>query len=125
MVGGGVRRRGERGSVTAELALTLPALVIALTAVLSVGQVVTVKVQCLDGARAAARMAARGEGEQKVVGAGRGAGPPGATVLLDRGGTEVAVQVSAPVRLVLPGGPSVQVSAVARADAERTSGPAS
>jgi hypothetical protein len=115
--------QGERGTVTAELALTLPALVIALTAVLAVGQVVVVKVQCLDGARAAARMAARGEGDQKVVGAGRSAGPPGARVLLDRGGAEVAVQVSAPVRLALPGGPSVQISATARADAEQTSGP--
>jgi len=114
-------RRGERGTVTAELALTLPALVIALAAVLAVGQVVTAQVQCLDGARAAARMAARGEGEQKVVRAGRSAGPPGASVLLNHGGTEVAVQVTAPVRLVLPGGPSVQVSATARADSEPSS----
>lgn len=109
---------GERGTVTAELALTLPALVIALTAVLAVGQVVTARVQCLDGARAAARAAARGEDDQLVLAAGRAVGPPGAIVRLDRTATQVAVRVSSSVRLVLPGGLSVPVSGTARADAE-------
>ena len=53
--------RGDGGSVTAEAALALPAVVLVLATVVGVGRVVTAQIQCVDGARAAARLAARGE----------------------------------------------------------------
>lgn len=63
------RRRGpgDRGSVTAELALGLPAVVLALVVVLLVGSVAVAQVRCTDAARAAARAAALGEDTAAVV----------------------------------------------------------
>lgn len=65
----GVARRGraERGSVTAELALGLPAVVLVLVAVLMVGSAAVAQVQCTDAARAAARAAALGEDSAAVM----------------------------------------------------------
>ncbi len=104
--------------MTAELALSLPALTVALTAVLAVGQVVAAQVQCLDAARAGARAAARGESDPRVLSAGRAVGPPGARVEVSRAAASVTVRVSTPVDLVLPGVPSVTISGTASADAE-------
>jgi len=61
----GVAWRTDRGSVTAEFALSIPVLVLLLLAGLTaVGAVVT-KLQCVDAAREAARAEARGaSGEQ-------------------------------------------------------------
>lgn len=99
----------ERGSVTAELALSLPVVVLALVLVLAVGQVVTAQVRCSDAARAGAREAARGEAGGTVVQEGLRLAPPGAGVTLTRSGRSVEVTVSAVVRLPLPGSPRVRV----------------
>ncbi len=111
-------RRAEHGTVTAELAVALPALTVCLTGVLGVGQVVIGQVQCLDGARAAARQAARGEAGPRVIAVGRRAAPSGADVDVRRAAGVVTVRVSAPVRLLLPGRPVVTVSGSAQAEAE-------
>ncbi len=57
----GLRPAGsaDRGSVTAELAVALPALVLLLLAGLTAVQAVTVQLRCVDAAREAARAAAR------------------------------------------------------------------
>ncbi len=61
------RRRGETGSVTAELALGLPAVVLALVVVLVVASAAVAQLRCADAARAAARAAALGESDAVVV----------------------------------------------------------
>src|SRR5690606_25540001 len=52
---------GQRGSVTAELALLLPAVVVVLLVCTTLGAAVLGQVRCADAARAAARAAAIGE----------------------------------------------------------------
>ena len=58
---GPVRRRGEHGSATAELAVLMPGLVLLMTLIVGVAQVGAAHLRCQDAARAAARLAARGE----------------------------------------------------------------
>ncbi len=69
----------------------------------SVGAIVgvTAHVRCVDAAREAARLAARGDdaGASRAVSA---VGPPGAAISSRRDGDSVTVQVRAPVP-VLPG----------------------
>lgn len=112
-------RRPEHGSITAELALSLPAVVLALVLVLAVGRVATAQVRCADAARAGAREAARGEATGAVVAHARGLAPSGAVVAVTRHGRSVAVEVSATVGLPLPGPPRVRVQARAVGPTER------
>jgi Flp pilus assembly protein TadG len=121
--GGRLQRRSggvDRGSVTAEIALALPALVLLLTVVVGVGRVVTAQIQCVDGARAAARLAARGEPSGRVRTAATTAGPAGAQVHLarDPAGSTVTVVVRTRLVLPVPGGPQVGVEGRASADLE-------
>lgn len=51
----------ERGSVTAELAVALPAVVVLLVTVLVLAAAATTQLRCADAARAGARSAALGE----------------------------------------------------------------
>ena len=119
MAGGGAATRGsQRGSVTAETALALPSVVIAIALVACVGQVVGGQVRCEDAARAAARLAARGESLDRVRSAAESAGPAGAVVQVDRSGELVTVRVLARLPLALPGHPEITVDASATADAE-------
>ncbi|WP_194291596.1 TadE family type IV pilus minor pilin, partial [Cumulibacter manganitolerans] len=53
--------RGDRGMVTAETALALPALVIVLGGLLTVIVAVSAQLRCVAAAREGARAAARGE----------------------------------------------------------------
>ncbi len=119
------RRTGShaRGSVTAELALAMPALIVCLSAVLGVGRVVIAQVQCLDAARAAARAAARGDAPAEAVAAGAAVAPDGGHVALRRSPSTVTARVSAPVRLPLPGSASVVVTGTAHAQSERSADP--
>ena len=104
--------------MTAELALALPAVVLCLALLVAVGRVTLAQVRCADGARAGARLAARGESVPRVTAAVRAAVPAGASVsVTSRAGT-VEVQVAARVPVPLPGGPSLDVSARAVALAE-------
>lgn len=103
---GGLR---DRGSVTAELALAFPVVVLGLLLTVAVGQVVIAQVRCTDAARVGAREAARGEANGVVIRQAQQVGPPGAQVAVAGGGPLVAVDVTAVVQLPLPGAPGVTV----------------
>lgn len=95
-------RRGQRGAVTAELALALPTL-LAVTAGLTwllavgVGQVRTV-----DAARETARALARGDDEAAAVSVGERIAPDGVRISVRR--AEGHVVVTARGRMSGPGG---------------------
>ncbi|MGN6303106.1 MAG: Rv3654c family TadE-like protein [Angustibacter sp.] len=104
--------RDDRGVVTAELAVALPAVALSAAAVVAVGQVALAQVDCVDAARAGARAAARGDTPARVQDVARqAAGGDGAVVDVGAAGGEVTVTVRRRVRLVLPHGPSVLVRA--------------
>ncbi len=88
-----------RGSVTAETAVLLPVLLVVLAAAIGVLACVAAQLRCVDAARAAARVAARGDTAQVVRTAGERLAPPGATVTLRSAGEGlVEVVVAAQVR---------------------------
>jgi secretion/DNA translocation related TadE-like protein len=101
----------DRGSATAETAVALPAVVVAVSVVLAVGQLVVAQVRCVDAARAAARSLARGEGEpvarSDAQAAGGGSAPTQVEVRRSAGSTDVRAQQW--VRVL--GGVRVRVSA--------------
>lgn len=104
------RRPGaDRGSVTAETAVVLPALFVVLALLVWVLAVVSAQLSSVDAARSAARLAARGEPPGAVVAAAREVGPRGATVTSERQGDRVVVLVRARVR---PFGSAVRLPAV-------------
>lgn len=107
----------DEGMATAELAVAMPAVVVAMAAVLSVGQAVVAQVRCVDAARSAARAAARGEPPAAVRELAAN-GMRGAKVSVSQRGSLLTVVVTREVPLVLPAGPSVRVegSAVARVE---------
>ena len=96
-------RHDDRGMVTAELVVVLPAIVLAL--LLGVGSVsaMTMRMRCADAAAAAARLAARGVPAPAVVEAARRMAPAGARVNVDTTQTTVRVTVSVTAE-VLPTG---------------------
>jgi Flp pilus assembly protein TadG len=110
------RRQGERGAVTAELALTLPMLVavtIGLCWLLAVG---AAQVRVVDAARETARAVARGDSTGEAVARGQQVAPPGSTVTVTRDGGRVVAVASG--RVDGPGGlfgflPAVEVRAEA------------
>ncbi|AKV56150.1 hypothetical protein AB656_05185 [Bifidobacterium actinocoloniiforme DSM 22766] len=110
--------RGDSGSVTAEFAVVLPAVVAVAALLLGLTQTVCVSLSCQDAARSAAREVVihRGEGDPSGV-ASRVAGGSAATSL-ERSDQQVKVSVSCPVLStplgVLPG--RVNGSAVAMLD---------
>lgn len=110
---------GAAGSVTAELALALPSVVLLLAVVLAAGDVVAGQIRCVDAARAGARAAARGDPPAAVAGTARAAGPTGARVSMQRSGSRIAVEVTARIGLPLPGGAFVTVRSRALADVEQ------
>ena len=92
----------DRGSVTAEFAVALPAIVAVLAVVLSVVAAATAQLRCVDAARAGARAAARGESTAAAVSAAKAAAPAGATVRVRREGDAVRVEVHGRVGLLGP-----------------------
>ncbi|MEU6084248.1 TadE family type IV pilus minor pilin [Streptomyces sp. NPDC047108] len=113
-------RRGgsDRGYVTAEAAVALPAL--ALFAVVLIWGLMAAasQIQCVDAARAGARAAARSEPRAAAVAAARSAAPRGAEVAIRREGGLVHVRVEAAT--AGPGPLSVRLHAEAAALAEDT-----
>ena len=91
-------RSPDRGSVTAETAVTLPALAAVLLASLWSVAAVTAQVRCVDAARVAARALARGEPTAWSVAAARRAAPAGAKVAVSRSAGLVVVEVTATAR---------------------------
>ncbi|MEU4200861.1 TadE family type IV pilus minor pilin [Streptomyces sp. NPDC045470] len=93
--GRGRERDRDRGYVTAETALVIPALVL-FTGLLLWGLVAAcAQIQCVDAARAGARAAARSEPPSAVGAVAREAAPHGARVALERRGDLVRVRVEA------------------------------
>ncbi|WP_437010681.1 TadE family type IV pilus minor pilin [Streptomyces sp. enrichment culture] len=91
-----MRTRGDRGSVTAEAAVAMPALVV-FTMTLVWGLIAAAaQIQCVDAARAGARAVARSEPEASAVEAARAAAPEGARVAVERAGDLWRVRVEAP-----------------------------
>lgn len=86
------------GSVTAETAAVLPALVLVLAALAWVAAGAVAQLRCVDAARAGARALARGEVAGAARAAALGAAPRGSLVRLETSGDLVSVDVSASVR---------------------------
>ncbi|MEU6719416.1 TadE family type IV pilus minor pilin [Nonomuraea sp. NPDC046802] len=116
---GNERRPASRGSVTAETAAMLPALMVVLAAALWAIQAVGVQLECVDAARAAARAAARGESLDQVRDVARTATHPEAQVDIAREEEATKVQITVQVRPAWGQSlPAVRVSATAIADTE-------
>lgn len=91
----GRKRTGDRGSVTAEFATVMPAVVLVLAACMAGVQVAAQQVRLQDAAADAARVAARGEGAGAA--ASRAARlVPGASLFLSNDGDLVCAHLSAP-----------------------------
>lgn len=89
--------RADRGMVTAELAVALPALVVVVAAALGGIAAMTAQVRCADAAATAARLAGRGE-PAAVVAAATTAAAPGATLHLSWSAATVTATVTRRVR---------------------------
>lgn len=110
--------RGDRGSVTAELAVGLPAVVLLLVALLTIASSAIAQTRCTDAARAGARAAALGEADREVVATARRLAGGDATISVSRAGGWVTVDVSSPVGSGSWAGSPLRASATATARAE-------
>ena len=108
----------DTGSVTSEFALALPAVLVLLALALGAVRVVLTQVQCVDAARAGARVAARGEAPDVVRATAADLAPDGAGVSVTRSSGHVVVEVSSGARLVGPLGGPVLARASATAAVE-------
>ncbi|MFB0627615.1 TadE family type IV pilus minor pilin [Streptomyces sp. AB3(2024)] len=111
---------GDRGYVTAEAALIIPALVLFAALLVWALMAAAAQIRCVDAARAGARAAGRSEPLDVAVAAARAAAPPGARVELERSGDLWRVTVAAPAPG--PAGLPVRLGAVAVALAEDSVG---
>lgn len=82
--------------VTAELALTFPAVVLVLVICLSALSWGVERVQCVDAARVAVRELARGETSARALADAQRAAPEGARLTVSRSGGDVTVTVTIP-----------------------------
>jgi hypothetical protein len=89
-----MRSRAERASATAETAVALPALVLVLGVCLWVLAAAAATLRCADAARAAARVAARGEPADAVAQAARRTAGRPVAVSTTRAGDLLTVRVS-------------------------------
>ena len=89
----------ERGTVTAELALALPAVASVLVALLLLSSAATAQLTAADAARAGARAAALGEPVTAVAAVAERLAGAGARVQVQRDGEWVTVTVRRAVRL--------------------------
>lgn len=93
----GRARVGDRGAITAELALALPAVVLVFAVLLVTAAAATAQLRCADAARAGARVAALGQSDAEVTEVARRLAGAGAEVRVHRGPPWVEVRVSAAV----------------------------
>lgn len=101
--------------VTAELAVAIPSVVIVLAMVLGGVSLGIDQVRCVDGARLAARAAARGDPASVAIATAVRAAPDGARVSLSRGGSQVTATVGLRREVA---GVGFDVSAISVADLE-------
>ncbi len=99
---GCARLRQERGMVTAEAALVLPVLVCVAVGLAWLVLVAAAQVQCIDAAREAARLQARGEDAAVVAAAVERLAPRGARLEVQTQGGLVVAAVSADVSPSIP-----------------------
>jgi len=113
---------GDSGMVTAELAASLPVLMILLGVALSAVSVADQRVRAADAAREAARAAARGDSAAAARLARQAA--PGAAVAISRSGDRVVAQVRIAVHPMGGWLPALQVveRAVAAAEPDQFGG---
>lgn len=109
--------RGERGSVTAEFAIALPAVLAVLVLLLGGVQVGGLQVRAQDAAADAARGLARGDSAGAVAGR-LSTQLPGATSSSWRSGDLVCVRVT-----VSPGGPMAALGVTASGESCALRGP--
>jgi hypothetical protein len=117
----------DRGMVTAEMAVVLPALTVVLVFALWSVAAVTAQLRCVDAARIAARELARGDTADASIAAARAAAPAGARIVVSRAGDLVVVDVDAGVQLPGPWSgtlPGLSLSGRAVALVESDAGPA-
>ncbi|MGW1762797.1 TadE family type IV pilus minor pilin [Streptomyces sp. NPDC002073] len=89
-------RRSDRGYVTAETALVLPALVVFASLLVWALLAAAAQIRCVDAARAGARAAARSEPAERALAIARESAPAGARIVLEREGELWRVRVDAP-----------------------------
>ena len=89
------QRRRDAGMVTAETAILLPALAMLLAGLLWVLAAVVGELRCIDAAREADRLAARGDPTSQAVAVGRELSPAGARVAISRRNGRVIATVRA------------------------------
>lgn len=108
----------DRGAVTAEVALALPAVVLVLAVVLVTVAAGGAQLRCTDAARAGARAAAIGEPVEEVRAVARRVAGEGAVVVVraDAGWVEVEVSTSVPGAWFTGGRLAVTGTATARAE---------
>lgn len=91
----GSRLRGDEGSVTAEFAMVLPAVVLVLVCCLGAVQVVGQQVRLTDASADAARALARGDGADRAANLVRQS-VDGASLATEQRGEFVCASLSAP-----------------------------
>lgn len=106
-------RRHEAGTVSAELALAIPAVLLVLALCIAGIGTAADQVRSAEAARAAARAAARGEDSARVAAIAREIAPADSVVTVSVVGDRVTVEVQAPRRAMLPGISGAQARAVA------------
>lgn len=112
-------RDSERGTVTAEFAVVLPALVLVLILVVGAGVIGIAQVRVYEAARAGAREAARGEPVHDIEKAAKRKAGPGSTVTVSQGGAFAKVRVKTTLPKALhPIMKDVEASAEARTEGE-------
>lgn len=90
----GARLGGERGAVTVEAAIALAALVAAITLCLGALLAASTQVRCVDAAREAARLTARGD-RARALSAAEQIAPPNADIVIRTEGEHIVATVSA------------------------------
>ncbi len=112
--------RDDAGMVTAELAASLPVLVVLLAVALSVVSVASARLQAQDAAREAARAAARSDDGVRIG----GEVAPGARVQVSGDGASVRAVVTIRAHLLVPFLPAVEITEQAVAAREGAAGTA-
>ena len=110
--------RRDRGSVTAELAVGLPAVVVVLVALLLVASTAIAQTRCTDAARAGARAAALGESAGSITATVRRLAGAEASIAVSRTDEWVTVEVSSAVGSGSWGGSPLRARATATARVE-------
>ena len=111
-------RGRDRGTVTAETAVVLPALVLVLVLCLWSVTVVGQQLRCIDAARTGARALARGEQPAAAWAAAQRAAPDGAHITLRKADGLAVVEVRFAAGLPGAGGPGIQIGSRAVATLE-------